>query len=297
MTKIRHKSTAYLFLVLTVSAWGSLYVAGRFVLAYLPPFTVLFLRYLVAGIALIIITKIRKPAKIERGDYKYLLFIGVAGYFLGVGAQLLGIKYSNASIASLVNAMNPVGIIIFAVPILKEKITFGKVISVAAAVFGVSVIIGGSQKSGTAAGIFLSIFSVLAWSLMSVAVRRITQKYDSLTVTTYAIIVATVCTLPVCAFELAVNKTAVVLNPMLVLSVLYMGLVCTAMAHALWNRSLSLIEAGSCSLFYPLQPIVAAFLGWLLLGEKISTSFIAGAILIISGIVFSVVSGRKTPQT
>ena len=46
------KKKAYWYLTLTVCAWGSLYVVSKVVLAQLPVVTTLFMRYLIAGVAL-----------------------------------------------------------------------------------------------------------------------------------------------------------------------------------------------------------------------------------------------------
>jgi drug/metabolite transporter (DMT)-like permease len=287
-----NKKLAYLFLMITVCAWGSLYVVGKFVLGYVPPFTVLFIRYLIASIFLIVFLKRSKPKKIERKDYKYIFFIGAVGYFLGIGSQMVGMKLANASLASLINSTNPSFIILFAVPILKEKITLNKIVSVTAAVIGVCIIIGNVGRGGQILGILASILSVTAWSLMSVMVRRVAQKYDPLAITTYGILIALFCTLPVSAFELAATKNVVIFKPSVILALLYMGIVCTALAHMLWNRSLSMIEAGNCALFYPLQPMVSVLLGFLFLGESISLTFVIGAVLILGGVLFSVANGR-----
>jgi len=72
-----------------------------------------------------------------------------------------------------------------------------------------------------------------------------------------------------------------------------MGIVCTALGHVLWNKSLSMIEAGKCSLFYPLQPMVAALIGWTFLKEEINSTFIIGAVLIIFGVLFSVFARKQ----
>lgn len=293
MIIIKSKTLAYIFLTITVCAWGSLYVVSKYVLKYLPAFTILFIRYFLSGIALLILLKRRKLQKIERKDYKYILFIGAFGYFLGVGTQMLGTKLSNASLASLINSINPIFIIVFAVPILKEKITINKIISVTAAIIGVYIIIGGAGKGGALIGILLSLISVITWSLMSVVVRRVTQKYDPLTITTYGIITAMFCTLPASAIEIANTPSIKIWNPYIIIALLYMGLVCTALAHMLWNKSLSMIEAGDCALFYPLQPMVSALLGCLFLGEKLSFSFLSGAVLILGGVLFSVAAGKK----
>lgn len=77
------------------------------------------------------------------------------------------------------------------------------------------------------------------------------------------------------------------------ISLIYIGVVCTALAHFTWNKSLSMIEAGSCSLFYPIQPMMSVFLGWLFLEEKININFVIGAALIIAGVLISVIHSKE----
>jgi drug/metabolite transporter (DMT)-like permease len=42
------------------------------------------------------------------------------------------------------------------------------------------------------------------------------------------------------------------------------------------HKGLSLVEAGTGSVFFFLQPVVGALLRWLVLGEQLSTSFFIG---------------------
>ncbi|HBF37143.1 MAG TPA: EamA family transporter [Firmicutes bacterium] len=290
---MQKKKTAYLYLIITTCAWGSLYVVGKFVLGKVPPFTVLFFRYLVAGIALFPVLKARKRVKIERADYKYIFLMGFLGYFLSIGAQLMGTKLSNASLASLINSMNPVFIILFAVFILKEKLTFQKVIAVIATIVGTYIILGGGSETHQWLGIVISFISVITWSLMSVLVRKITQKYDSLMITAYGMLIAMVLTLPVAGCEMFLTPHVQLFNRDVILSLLYMGLVCTALSHFLWNTSLSMIEAGTCSLFYPLQPMVSVLLGGVFLSERLNSKFVIGAVLIVGGVLVGLIGKRS----
>ena len=123
-------------------------------------------------------------------------------------------------------------------------------------------------------------------------VRRITQKYDPLQITAYGMLLAALCTLPLSAAEIAGGREVTIDLPA-VASLLFMGLICTALAHVCWNRSLSMMEAGTCSLFYPVQPLVSALLGALLLGETLDLRFFGGALLIVAGVVLSLWGGRR----
>lgn len=286
--KMKNETKAYIYLLVTFFTWGSLYVVSKFVLGKIPVITLSFLRYVISGAVLWPVLQQRKLKKIDKKDYKYVFGIGFWGYFVAIGAQLLGTKLSNASLAALVNSMNPVVIMLFAVVLLKEKLTLKKVVCGITAIIGVYIIVGGGDSTGQLLGVLISIVSVIIWSWVAVVVRKVTQKYDAFQITTYGIVVAAICTLPFSVWEIMITP-AIQFDGSIVVSLLYIAIVCTALAHVLWNKSLSLIEAGTCSLFYPMQPLVAVFLGWALLGESISINFVMGAVLIIGGVFVSLI--------
>jgi len=289
------KKTVYLYLFLIFSIWGSLYVVSKFVFGNVPTFTALLIRNATAAFALSIILKQRKNKKIKREDYKYILIIGFFGYFLSVGAQFLGTKLTNASFASLINSMNPITITLFASLILKEKVTPKTIISIIVLVIGVKILIGDINDNLYLSGIFLSLFSVTIWSLVTVLAKKVSKSYDPFQITVYGIMTATVFCIPVSIYEITTSPV-IKFNFEVIAALLYMGLICTAMAHALWNKCMSIIDAGTCSLFYPIQPLVATLLGIIFLNEKIDKNFILGAVLIVGAVLFNVISGLKKDE-
>jgi len=289
------KKTVYLYLFLIFSIWGSLYVVSKFVFGNVPTFTALLIRNATAAFALSIILKQRKNKKIKREDYKYILIIGFFGYFLSVGAQFLGTKLTNASFASLINSMNPITITLFASLILKEKVTPKTIISIIVLVIGLKILIGDINDNLYLSGIFLSLLSVTIWSLVTVLVKKVSKSYDPFQITVYGIMTATVFCIPVSIYEITTSPV-INFNFEVIAALLYMGLICTAMAHALWNKCMSIIDAGTCSLFYPIQPLVATLLGIIFLNEKIDKNFILGAVLIVGAVLFNVISGLKKDE-
>lgn len=281
----KSNTIVYCCLILTFTLWGSLYVVSKYTLGSIPTFTISFVRFGLAFLSLSFITG-KKSVKIQKEDYKYFLLVGVAGYFVAVGSQLLGIKYAGASLASLLNAMNPITTIVFAAMFLKEKLTLQKIMGILLSVAGVVIILGGGvgNQEGMLSGICYSLVSVLLWSGVSVAMRRLTQKYEPIFVTKTGAGIASLCYLPICIIEVISGEE---LSPNIssVAALLYIGIICTGVAYFLWNKCLSMAEAGTCSSFYPIQPMVSALFGFFFLGEVISTSFVAGAICIICGVL------------
>ena len=60
----------------------------------------------------------------------------------------------------------------------------------------------------------------------------------------------------------------------------------------MWNFCLAHQEAGHCAAFYPVQPMVSMLLGVVLLGEKITPSFLLGSALIIFSVVLNSLPAR-----
>ena len=103
----------------------------------------------------------------KRKGYFYLLLTFtlwgslyvVSKYVLGkMGAQLLGTKYAGASLASLINSLNPVTMTVFAAILLHEAMTLRKVLGIALALCGVYVIIGTGAQEISVAGVAFSLF-------------------------------------------------------------------------------------------------------------------------------------------
>ena len=274
----------------TFLCWGSVYVVSKVAMRTIPPVTLLLLRYLVAVPTLFLLLKARGVLRpVEKRDLRTMFAIGATGYFVSFCLQMMGIDRLTGSVSSLLGAMNPIFIPILAAAFLGEKLTPAKVFSVALSMIGVVTIVG---VSGTAdpAGVLLMLLSVFLWSTASIIIRRLGGRYDPMQVAMTAMLFAIPFTGIWSAVELRTQEIAFPLAS--VLAVLYMGTIGTAAPHSLWNYCLSKMDASFCSMFYPMQPLVASTLGVIFLGERITTNYLAGAAIICCGIFLAVRAGK-----
>lgn len=285
----------YLYLLITFILWGSMYVVTKFVMGKVPTFTVAFFRYLISFIALSILSLNKDKATITKEDQKYIFIIGFLGYFFSVGLQLLGTKIAGASMASLINSLNPVFIGLMATLILKEQLTKERIIGIIFSFVGVYLIVGGNRDTSVL-GIALSLFAVVGWSFMSVTTRKIGHKYDTIIITRNAIGIAAFFNLFAAACEILITHQTVKIDITVILSLLYIGLICTALTNVLWNKSLILLPANICSEFYPVQTLVSSVLGIFLLKETLKITFVFGSALIIAGILISLLMNKKVEE-
>ena len=284
---------SYLYLMTTFMLWGSLYVVSQFVLGKIPTFTVAMFRYLIAFIALSFISLKSKKEKIEKSDYKYFFIMGFIGYFISVDCQLLGTKISGGSMVSLINSLNPIIISVMAMIILNEKLEINKIIGIILSLFGVYMIVG-TGANIEFIGVLISFIAVIGWAFMSVISRKISNKYSALTLTKVSMLIATVCNIPVSFLEIQITHSLIQIDIGAILGILYMGIVCTAFTNILWNRSLSMLPANTCSSFYHIQTLTSYFLGLLVFHEILTTSFVLGSTFIIVGVLISLLFQKRT---
>jgi drug/metabolite transporter (DMT)-like permease len=286
-------------LSLAASMWGGMYVVSKYVLDFIPPLTLVWLRYIIAFVFLFAILKIvqiksNNCVTIKKKDWLLLGWIGFIGYFVSITFQFIGTKLSDAHTGALITSATPAFIVIFAKFVLKEKLTVRKVISVFLATLGVVTVIGWDTHVGTyLLGSITSVGAAITWALLSVYVKIASKRFSSLTITTYAVLFALIFTTPVMLWELQSNDVNYQ-NSLIILGVIYLGVVSTAGAFFLWNRGMELMDAGMGSLFFFFQPIVGSFLGWLLLNEELDVNFFIGGILISAGVVIVTLQKKKS---
>ena len=276
---------AFGYLLITFFFFGSTYVAGKLIANAIPPAFVAAIRCILALVPLGLMSKKYWHLTIDHQDKKMLFFIGFLAYFLNIHLIQLGIKLTGASVAALVNSLTPVAVIFFAALILHEKITPLNCLCLVLAVAGTAVITGTANGQGEIYGIIAVLGGVCSFSAASVFMRSLTSKYPPILVTFYGMLVGAVLNIPVTVYMVA--TVPVVINPLLIGTLLWLSFVGAGLAQFTWAKCLSMLPASTCSLFYPLQAVFAAILGALILGEKFTTSFFVGLLLISADIIIS----------
>jgi len=276
-----------LAMVLAASIWGGTYVVSKTLLTDVQPLALEWLRYVVALLTLALVILVTRQSWTIRWRHLPLVaVIGVVGYAVSIWAQFKGTKLSTAQMGAMITAATPAFMVLFAPKILGEKITVRRAVSVGLSTVGVLLVVGlGGISHSYALGGIILVIAALTWALMSVLVKRVPSEYSQLTVTMYAIFIATLVITPVAVNQLTRTPPAVWLHPSLWEGIFYLGVISTAGAFFLWNQGLQLVEASSGGLYFFFQPLVGTFLGWLLLGENVGISFGMGAVLILISVV------------
>ncbi|WP_268912476.1 DMT family transporter [Lentilactobacillus sp. SPB1-3] len=269
-------------LSVAASIWGGMFVVVKIVVKYIPPIELVWSRYLIAIIVLILFSLIRREKwHINKRDLVLVVLIGLIGNTISIVAQETGTWLSNAQTGAVITSATPTFMLIFAWVLLKERLNKFKIIAVLMATAGVIAIVG-VHISGKHIfkGILLLVVAALTWALMSVLIKKV-KTYSSLQITIIATLVAIICLTPFVIANPNSMATINLTNPIILLSLLYLGIVSTAFAFILWNYGLTLVSASNSGLFFLWQPIVGTILGWLFLNESLTWGFLIGSLLIL----------------
>ena len=283
-----------LYLILASSIWGGMYVVVKVVVSVIPPLELVWMRYIVAIVALLIIGFItRQKWRIEKRYFLIIIAIGIIGNAISIVTQETGTMLSTAQMGAIITSSTPAFMVIFARLLLKERLTLKKGFSVCLATIGVFLIVGiGDVDLSSKLGGISLLIAALTWALMSVLVKLLPSDYSQIVVTTYSILVALIVLTPFVLPQLDEINISQLTHPTIWGGLLYLGVVSTACGFLLWNRGLQMFNASSGGIFFFFQPVVGALLGWLILEETIGVTFWIGSILILIGVLF-VINEKK----
>lgn len=279
-----------LYLTAASSIWGGMYVVVKHIVEVIPPLELVWMRYVIALVTLIIIGLASKQKwQMKQKHILLVITISLIGYVLSILTQETGTMLSTAQMGAIITSTTPAFMVLFASILLKERLTFKKALSVSLATIGVIAIVGidDIDMSSTLGGLSL-IIAALTWALMSVLIKLLPTRYSQIVVTTYAVLIAVVVLTPFVIVRYPQVSLNELVQPNIWGGLLYLGIISTSLAFLLWNRGLQMLNASSGGIFFFFQPVVGTFLGWAILGETISMTFWVGSFLILIGVLIAI---------
>ena len=280
---------AALFVLLAV-LFGSAFVAIKTGLRELPPVLFASLRFDVGATALLAYVVLTRPRSAwlprSRGD---VLGIGVAGLFLVAlnnGLLFLGQGSTTPAMASIMYGLNPVLAPVIAWWVLGDRLSRGGALGIGVALAGVVIIVQPSPSAvadASVLGQLLVAGAAGAVALGSVLLQRVDPGMDRVPLTAWAMGLGA---LVLHAVSLAAGESpasVVGIEPVTVASVLVVGIPATAVAYAIHFGLLERVGAVRANLVAYAVPVVAALLGWLVLGAVVSGWTVLGFAVVVAG--------------
>lgn len=283
----------YLLLFLVPIFWGGAFVAAKFVVQQLPPFTVASIRFLLATLCLMVIVHHQggERVRIEKRDLSVLFALGLTGVFAYNACFFTGLQFTTATNGSLIGASNPMITALLSAMFLGERLSWLKIMGITTSFLGVMVVISKGQLSNLFSlkynmGDIILLGAPLAWAIYSIVGKGILRKFSPLLVTTYACGLGTLMLLPFALWELSVKGWGIIFSVSWQgwLAIAYMAFFASVLGFVWWYKGVEKLGASRTSIFTNLVPVSAVFLAMIFLGEKVLWADLLGAFLVLSGV-------------
>ncbi|WP_320169275.1 EamA family transporter [Maridesulfovibrio sp.] len=280
----------YLKLIGSVIFWGGTWIAGRTLAGHLTPYSAAFLRFLFATVFMFFLVcrgTGHKP-RCSRKDILPLAFLGFTGVFLYNILFFSGLKTVPVGRAALIIAATPSFIALGSALIFKEKFPPGKAVGFVLALLGVSTIIGhGNPVSilteGANFGDLCIIGCALSWGTYSLAGKPVLRRVSALESVYWSCLFGTFMLIGPALYHGLINEA---MNASFVdyICVLYLALLGTGLSFSWYFSAIREIGPSKTGIFINLVPVVAIFLGVVMLGEQVDMFLVIGGTLTIAGV-------------
>jgi drug/metabolite transporter (DMT)-like permease len=289
------RAAAILQAVLVTVLWASSWVLIKSGLEEIPAVTFAGLRYTVAFLCLLPFLfrtgRIAGLRRLTRPAWGGLILLGLLFYTVNQGAVFVALAYLPALTANLVLSFTTVLVGFLSLFLLNERPTAGQWLGVLVYLGGVIVYFyPAALPAGQLIGLLAALAGVVGNALSAILGRGInrSRRLDPLSVT---IVSMGIGSLVLLAIGLATQGMPR-LSPAGWGIVLWLAVVNSAFAFALWNRTLQTLTAVESSAINSLLLVEIPVLAVLLLGETLTWRGAAGLLLALFGILLIQFSGR-----
>ena len=255
-------------------------------LPFMPPLRFAGLRALLAGLALLgLMLALRQPLLPPRRSWPWIVALGLISTTLAFGAMFLSPGQTGAGIASVLGNTQPVIVPALAALFLGERMTRSKWIALALGMIGVALIASPALSGPDAYGVSGPVLALAAsggLAIGSVIVKRIGSSIELLALTAWQLLIGS---LPLLAVSLVVEHNAVVTwNSTFVGLLLFLALIGTAFANAVWYWLVRHDDVGRLTMFFFLVPVFGLGIAALAFGETIGMLESLGVAVTLAGI-------------
>jgi drug/metabolite transporter (DMT)-like permease len=272
--------------------WGGSFFFNGLVLKQLPPLTVVFLRVAIAAIILLpllFVYGIRLPKALS--GWKPFFAIGFLNNVLPFSLIVIGQTYIPSGLASILNATTPLFTVVVMAIAGEEKLHLRRIAGVVAGLIGVIILHGDGFgfETGQTIGILLCLAAAFSYGLSALLARKVLSNSPPLGTATFqmlasAAMMTVVAGLVERPWQLPMPDAATWL------AVIGLAALSTALAYIVFFQILRRSGATNVMLVTLLIPVTAILLGYLVLGESISSREIIGALVIGSALLL--IDGR-----
>lgn len=295
----RESLLADLSLVGVTAIWGSTFVVNRLVLETTPPLLFLILRFGLGGLILWLLSRGRPRTP---GLWRDGAVIG-ALLAIGIGMQITGQLFTSASKAAFVTGLSVPLTPLVGFLVTRKLPTRENLAGLALAATGFAVLSWPRDASGVNVGDLLILGTAVSYAYLIVYLADAAPRHDTRWFSTsqilfgaLGVVLVRLALTPFLHHEnafFAAERRAIVFTPRLVVAILWMAVMATVVTFLVQTWAQARMSATHAAIVFALEPVFTALFAAVFLKERLGAREVAGAALVLLGIVVSELPSRK----
>jgi drug/metabolite transporter (DMT)-like permease len=280
----------WLGFIIISTVWGSTWLAIKIGLQTVPPFLAAGFRFVVASAVLYGIIRARRLKIASTPDARKVYFaLGVLSFAIPFALAYWGQQFIPSGLGSILFCAFPLCVALFSHFILvNERLDAFKAVGTLLGFVGILVIFS-PDLTLTDSSAYVGMAAVLLSAVMQAYALVITKKHgqevNTITMTFVGMVIGAVVLIALgVLFE---PMDSIVWSAGAVGSILYLAVIGSVLTFVSYYWLLKRIDAVYLSLTSFINPIVAVILGALILNERLASTVMAGAMLVLTGILVS----------
>jgi drug/metabolite transporter (DMT)-like permease len=280
--------------------WGSTYLAIRVSVETLPPFLAGGVRFLIAGALMWLFLRVRKgreAMRIAPNELRSAALVGTLLLLGGNGLVMWAEQDVPSGLASLIIASTPLWVILYRA-LARENISRGTLVGVAVGFVGVGVLVlpGDRPDGASLTGILVLLMASASWGNGSFLSSRLDMPRDPAVSTSYQMLLGGgALTLAGLALGEVGGVNVSEFSVRSIVALTYLIFIGSLVAFTAYVWVLQHAPVSKVATYAYVNPVIAIFLGWLVLSEEITPSIFIGAGIIVASVAFIIrkESGKK----
>ena len=287
----RSRTGLYACLILTLAslAFAFVHVVGRGIRTEVPPVGLSFWRGFLGAFILLpfIYPRLKLNAPVIRAHIRPLTLLG--GIMIASTTLILiGLNFTTAINASIINAIQPVFTVLLAMLLLHERLRLSQICGVTLGLVGVIAMFARMDLATLLRlqfnlGDILIVLGSVGYALYAVNIGKIPKLLSPAEALFMIILTGSILVIPFYIIETLIYRP-VPLNATALYAIVGMTLVGTVFGILLWNQGIQLIGPSRAGMFINLIPIFATIMAIIFLDEHLQYYHIICAVLIGIGI-------------
>jgi drug/metabolite transporter (DMT)-like permease len=293
-----HKTSKVLIVVAFVAiyiVWGSTYLFNKIAVSELPPFFLASIRFFIAGVLMIGLAIFYKQ-KLCISKKELLNSVAASFFFMvyGNGVFVWALKYVDSGFGALLASTQPLFVLFLLKLIDRKPFQKKSLIGVALGMFGMFLLVNQRELTtpeGSLLGIFMILTCVLSWSYGSVFVSKAELPKSFLVSTGYQMLAASFILL---TGSFSINEhwsSPLTWSSNVQIAMLMLIIFGGVVAFTAFNYLLKVVSPEKVATSAYVNPVIALFMGWYFLDEKLTTQSLIASLILLTGVYF--ITSRK----